>query len=89
MNELKPCPFCGGEAKIQVCDDEGNFHDDEYELDPWNGLGFLIIHDVESNPNCPIATNEDELLGVYIYDSRDAAIIEWNRWAENENNQRR
>lgn len=77
--ELKPCPFCGGEVKLQICDDEGNFHDDEYELDAWSGLGFLIIHNVESNQDCPIAKYEGENLGIYIYDSREEAAEAWNR----------
>lgn len=85
MAVLKPCPFCGGEVKIQVCDDEGNFRDDEYELDAWSGLGFLIVHEVESNPDCPIAKFKGEHLGAWIYNSRDAAIIEWNRRANNDN----
>ena len=25
--ELLPCPFCGSEIRIVVCDDEGNIHD--------------------------------------------------------------
>ena len=24
QNELKPCPFCGGNAKVKVCDGAGN-----------------------------------------------------------------
>lgn len=26
MAELKPCPFCGGEPLIQVCDGAGMYH---------------------------------------------------------------
>ena len=81
--ELKPCPFCGGEVQLQVCDDEGNFHDDEYEFNAWSGLGFLITHDVERNQKCPIAEYEGEYLGTYIYDSREEAAEAWNRRADN------
>lgn len=34
MKELKPCPFCGGKAVIQIRDEEGNLHDEEYEKNP-------------------------------------------------------
>ena len=25
MDNLKPCPFCGGKAQVKVCDGSGNF----------------------------------------------------------------
>ena len=28
LNELKPCPFCGGKAKVKVCDGSGSFYAD-------------------------------------------------------------
>lgn len=28
MNELKPCPFCGGEPKLMVCDGSGSYYAD-------------------------------------------------------------
>jgi hypothetical protein len=27
-SELKPCPFCGGKAKVKVCDGSGSFFAD-------------------------------------------------------------
>lgn len=27
-DELKPCPFCGGKAKVKVCDGSGTFYTD-------------------------------------------------------------
>ena len=37
MDKLKPCPFCGGSAKVVLCDDEGNLHDEDYALRPCCG----------------------------------------------------
>lgn len=28
LNELKPCPFCGGKAKVKVCDGAGMYYTD-------------------------------------------------------------
>lgn len=77
--KLKKCPFCGGVAYIIVCDDEGNHHSDEYEDDPWSGLGFMLYHDEKENPNCPIAHEEEAQCGRFIYDSRKEAALAWNR----------
>ena len=80
-NKRLTCPFCGGEVKILVCDDEGNLHPDEYENDPWSGLGFKLYHDetMTNGQDCPIAGHEGEgTLGMYIYDTREEAIKYWN-----------
>jgi hypothetical protein len=81
MEDLKPCPFCGRIPRIAVCDDEGNLHHEEYENDPWSGLGYLLEHvAIEENDYiCPVATFEDEPIGTRIYDSREEAINAWNR----------
>lgn len=82
MNELKPCPFCGGEVLIMVCDDEGNIHTWDYEYDPWSGLAYCLWHSqVENLTNeCPIAGHEGEgKMGVWLYESRDEAAEAWNR----------
>jgi len=73
------CPFCGGEVSILICDEEGNIHDSSYEEDPWSGIAYAIRHDiVQMNGNCPIATDVGEMIGGYIYKSRENAIKSWN-----------
>jgi len=84
MSEDLNCPFCGGEVRIGVCDDEGNYPKPEgYENDPWSGLAFALIHDetdVPEGKQCPISTNEEDMrgLGRYLYDSREEAKQAWN-----------
>ena len=85
--KLKPCPFCGAEIRIIVCDDEGNIHDTEYENNPWSGLGHMLYHDITDIPSgkCPIARHEYEgIMGVWIYDTREEAAEAWNRRATDE-----
>lgn len=76
--QLKPCPFCGGEARIAVCDSEGNLHDESYEIDPWSGLSYAITHSFIENENCPISHFNDVTLGAMIYNSREELIKAWN-----------
>ena len=84
MEEKLKCPFCGGEVRIVVCDDEGNVRDEEYEDDPWSGLRYGLMHeeaDVPEGESCPIATHDgnDTLLGTYIFDTREEARDEWKK----------
>ena len=81
MTELKPCPFCGGKAVIQIRDEEGNLHDKEYEKNPWSGLYYTIGHYHEDNKNCPIANYkfDNEQMGVYLFSTKEDAIKAWNR----------
>jgi hypothetical protein len=81
MAELKPCPFCGGEISLVLCDDEGNLHDESYRERPYSGLGCMLHHAHEDNPECPIASYECDggiLGGVYIYDTEEQAVEAWN-----------
>lgn len=75
--KLKPCPFCGGKSKIVQCDDEGNVRGEEYESNPWSGLGYRVVHESD---DCPISTGEDAYN--LIYDSREEAESHWNRRAD-------
>ena len=77
MSELLSCPFCGCSAKIAQCDDEGNVRGEEYESNPWSGLGYRIVHESD---DCPISTGEDGYN--LIYDSREEAVNDWNTRAE-------
>ena len=83
--ELKPCPFCGGKVSFVLCDDEGNLHDVAYGEHPYSGLGFMLHHAYEENPECPIASYERDggILGVYIYGTEERAAEAWNRRTEN------
>lgn len=84
--KLKPCPFCGGKAVIQIRDDEGNSRDEEYEKAPWSGLSYTIGHYHEDNEDCPIASYQIDggQMGVYLYATKEEAIKTWNRRVEDE-----
>ena len=63
--KLEPCPFCGGEVSIILCDDEGNLHDEAYrECASWfydktmEGLRRLI----------PDGGTEDDVRIVFEFD---------------------
>lgn len=50
--KLRPCPFCGGEARLQLTDDEGNFKDESYLENPYSGVGYVIVHDISNSVDC-------------------------------------
>lgn len=77
--KLKPCPFCGGEAQLILCDDEGNSKDDGYINDPYSGVGYMLAHCIENNELCPVARYEDDSIGCFIYSSEKLAIEAWNK----------
>lgn len=81
--KLKPCPFCGGFPKIIVCDDEGNIHSENYINNPYSGIGFMLEHNIEDNPNCPIANHSGEPCGCTIYDTLDESVNTWNNRYKN------
>ena len=84
MERILKCPFCGGSVHIVVCDEEGNFKDEEYEKDPWSGLSYALLHeekDVPTGKRCPIATFDDDrmTLGTMLYDSPEEAADAWEQ----------
>lgn len=80
VEHLKPCPFCGGEAKIQICDGEGNIRGGEYESDAWSGLTYALVHDNRENKGCPIASFYEDggVVGTLLYESEEELITVWN-----------
>lgn len=77
---LKPCPFCGDEARLVVCDSEGNVHDESYEADPYSGLSYAIVHGSDDCcGECPVSTSD---LLPWLYETREEATAAWNRRAE-------
>lgn len=81
---LSRCPFCNGFVIIKVTDEEGNIRNDDYERNPWSGLGCVLSHEIKFNSDCPIATWNDEILGTCIYDTRVEAAMAWNRRFKND-----
>ena len=78
--KLKPCPFCGGEARLVVCDSEGNVHDESYEADPYSGLSYAIVHGSDGCcGECPVSTSD---LLPWLYETREEAAKAWNRRSE-------
>lgn len=81
--QLLPCPFCGIKPQIIICDDEGNIkrNPEEYLEDQWSGLSFALIHPIDEEQSCPVATDKDDdlVLGNQLYDSLDEIIETWNK----------
>lgn len=72
MAELKPCPFCGGKAKIYVCDGNGSFFAD---IGTKMFYGREMTHCLVMCHRCRIRT------GAYL--TRRGAFNAWNRRVDN------
>ena len=70
--ELKPCPFCGGEAKVKVCDGAGNFYMD---IGTEVFMGRKLTHCLIRCEKCGVKTKA--------YLTRRGVYNAWNRRAEN------
>ena len=85
-DRLKPCPFCGGKAKILIRTTSGTIVRslDEFNvyLNRNSSFDFLIVHSEKDEPQeceCPIATVYGATIGTYSYDTIEEAIEAWNK----------
>lgn len=72
-NELKPCPFCNGKAKVKVCDGSGSFYAD---IGTVVFYGKKMSHCLIKCERCGVKTKA--------YLTRRAVFNSWNRRAEND-----
>lgn len=75
MEELKPCPFCGGEAEYYTYEQEHDLYDS-------NTLGFLETY--ETTEHC--VGCEECLAMVGPFATKKQAIKSWNTRAYEEKN---
>ena len=84
--ECVACPNrCPKEMTYSTSDH--TVQDEAYREHPYSGLGFMLHHAHEENPECPISSYECDggiLGGVYIYDTEEQAAEAWNRRVEHE-----
>lgn len=76
--ELKPCPFCGGEAKIKAVNQKS------YGLTIWCQCKKC---GVKTEEYCPITNNEDTTLDS-IEKCKNTVLEQWNRRVNDENTDR-
>jgi hypothetical protein len=70
--ELRECPFCGGTAKVKVCDGAGCFYTD---IGTEMYLGRKMTHCLIRCEKCGVKTKA--------YLTRRGVFNAWNRRAEN------
>lgn len=72
-NELKPCPFCGGKAKVYVCDGSGHYY---AEIGTEKFYGRKMTHCLIHCDRCRVRTQA--------YLTRRGVFNAWNRRADDE-----
>lgn len=74
MTELKPCPFCGGEAVVKACDGSGSCYTDAGRI---QYLGRPMTHKLIRCEKCGIRTGA--------YKTVRGVFNAWNRRTEGNN----
>ena len=72
-NELRPCPFCGGEAEVRVCDGSGRYVATVGTKQMW---GREMTHCIITCKKCRARTQP--------YLTRRGVFNSWNRRANDE-----
>ena len=73
MTELKPCPFCGGKAKVYVCDCSGRYFTD---------IGTDTYHGIQMT--CCLIRCERCGVKTKAYLTRRGVFNAWNRRSDDE-----
>ena len=68
MTELKPCPFCGGKAKVMACDGAGTYYTD---VGTEQFMGRKMSHCLVHCKRCGVKTKA--------YLTRRGVFNAWNR----------
>ena len=71
---LKPCPFCGGKAYLNICDSEAGQYPTSVDEDT---VSFLAVDEDPNFEGCWVFC-EDCNAGTNTYDSPEQAIAAWN-----------
>ena len=78
--DMKPCPFCGGEASVVILDEYGRLMGDSYciDADPMLGISFVYYHPIHESPDCIIARDYTDAEGLTLFETERDCIKAWN-----------